>query len=58
MVNKKYLIGVLVISTLSFLFFVYKVDESENNPIIETVQEREKKGIKNILKHCLFLVKG
>lgn len=44
MVNKKYLIGVLVISTLSlfFLFFVYKVDESENNPIIETVQEREK----------------
>lgn len=44
MVNKKYLIGVLVISTLSlfYLFFVYKVDESENNPIIETVQEREK----------------
>ncbi|EOB3349339.1 hypothetical protein ACIJDX_002601 [Enterococcus faecalis] len=44
MVNKKYLIGVLVISILSlfYLFLVYKIDEPENNPIIETVLEREK----------------
>ncbi|WP_429976221.1 hypothetical protein [Enterococcus sp. DIV0086] len=48
MVNKKCLLGILVISVLFllFLFFVYKVDESEdyteNNSIIETVKEREK----------------
>ncbi|MCI1171887.1 hypothetical protein N4G37_01165 [Enterococcus faecalis] len=48
MVNKKCLLGILFISVLFllFLFFVYKVDESEdyteNDSIIETVKEIEK----------------